>query len=81
MSAFTNMDYLEKKDTANRKLTELEAIFNDMEVERAAAADVVVTGKFATDRDALTKRYILAQMVICGMCAKLMGAAKQCLDT
>ena len=74
------MDYEIMKDTATRKLVELKSLFMRMEVDRAAQAQIVETGDLGTVRDALQKRYILAQMVICAMCAKLMEAAIAMLD-
>jgi len=75
------MEYEIMKDTASRKLNELEALFKRMEVDRAAASQVIETGDLGTVRDMLQKRYVLAQMVICAMCAKLMEAARALLDT
>ena len=68
------------KANATRKLNELVGIFKRMEQDRAAASQVIETGDLGTVRDMLQKRYILAQMVICAMCAKLMEAAIAMLD-
>jgi len=74
------MDYEIMKANATRKLNELVAIFKAMELDRAAQSQVIETGDLGTVRDVLQKRYILAQMVICAMCAKLMEAAIAMLD-
>lgn len=73
------MDYEDLKDRARRRSVELILIFEEMEAERAAEASLVKTGDMATGADDLRKSYILAQMTICGMAAKLITAVKDML--
>jgi len=73
------MDYDDLKDRARRRCVELILIFEEMEAERAAEASLVKTGQMATGADDLRKSYVLAQMSICGMSAKLVTAVKDML--
>jgi len=75
------MDYETMKDSAKRKLVDLTLLFERMESERAADALLYPTGELATQSDEMRRKYSLAQMTICGMCGKLMEAAKECIDT